>query len=76
VEDVFDDAVDVEQGPGGGVGLGLGLAGLVDDEGGARVEAVAGGGVVFVGPGGEPVPEVDAPTVVALDDDRGVFPAG
>src|SRR5277367_3773216 len=76
LEDLLDYAVDLDEGPGGGDGLGLVLAGLVDEQGGAGVEAVAGGVVVFGGPGGEPVPGVDAPAVVAFDDEGGVVPAG
>jgi len=60
----------------GGDGLGLDLAGLVDEEGGARIEDAAGGDFVFRGPGGEAAPDGGAPSVVALDDERGLAPAG
>ena len=76
VEELLDDGVDLEDGPGGGDGLGLGLRGLVDDEGGARVEEAAGGLLVLLGPGGEAAPDGGPPSVVALDDEGGLVPAG
>jgi len=74
-DDALGDVMDVDQRPCRGVGCGLVLAGEVDEERGARVEFAAGGVVVLVGPGREPVPEVDAPGVVALDDEVGLIPA-
>ena len=76
VEDLFDDGVDLDEGPGGGDGLGLDLAGLVDEEGGARVEEAAGGLFVFISPGGQTAPDGGAPAMVSLDDERGLAPAG
>jgi hypothetical protein len=75
VQDLLDDGVELDDGPGLGDGLRRGLAGLVDEEGGALIEDAARGCVVLFGPCGEPVPGVDAPAVVALDDERGVAPA-
>ena len=75
-EDLLDDGVDLEDGPGGGDGLGRGLGGLVDKECGARIEDAAGGDFVFLGPGGQAAPDLGAPAVVALDDERGLGPAG
>src|ERR1017187_10015657 len=46
VEGLFDDAVDLDDGPWSGDGLRLGLAGLVDDDGGALVEDAARGCIV------------------------------
>ena len=76
VKDLLDDGVDLKDGPGGGDGLGLGLGGLVDEQGGAGVEEVTGGLFILYGPGGEAAPDGGAPAVVALDDERGLAPAG
>ena len=76
VEDLFDDAVDLEDGPRGRDGLRLGLAGVVDDHGGSLIEEAARGCIVFRGPCRQPVPGVDAPGVVALDDEAGLVPTG
>src|SRR5665213_1380431 len=67
--------MDLEDRPGLRDGLRLLLPGLVDEQRGARIEAAARGGVVLLGPGGEPVPGIEAPAVVALDDEGGVGPA-
>ena len=75
LEDLLDNGMDVEQRPWRSDLLRLGLAGLVDDDGGARVEGAVGGGAIFGGPGGLVVPEIGTPGVVALDDQRGVLPA-
>jgi hypothetical protein len=76
VKDLLDDGVDLKDGPGGGDCLGLGLGGLVDEQGGAGIEDAAGGLLVFLGPGGEAAPDGGAPTVVSLDDEGGLAPAG
>src|ERR1039457_2914615 len=75
VEGLLDDGVDLDDGPWGGDGLRLGLAGLVDDDGGALVEDAARGCIVLLSPCGQPVPGVNAPGMVALNDEGGLVPA-
>ena len=75
MQHLFDDAMDLEDRPGCCDGLGLALARLMDDQRGALVEDSARGCVVLFGPGRQPVPRVDAPRVVALDDEGGLVPA-
>ena len=75
VEDLLDDGVDLDDRPWSGDGLRLGLAGLVDDDGGALVEDAARGCIVLLSPCGQPVPGVNAPGMVALNDEGGLVPA-
>src|ERR1017187_3214457 len=75
VKGLFDDAVDLDDGPRGGDGLRLALAGLVDDDRGALVEDAARGCIVLLSPCGQPVPGVNAPGMVALNDEGGLIPA-
>ena len=76
VEDLLDDGVDLEDRPRRVNRLRLSLRRLVDEQGGTRVKCIARGGVVFIGPGWQAVPQSRAPTVVALDDEGGLGPTG
>ena len=76
VQYLIQDGVELDEGPCCGVGLGLGLSALVYEEDRTRVEDFMRGRVVFFRPGGQRVPETDAPGVVALNDQRCVLPPG
>ena len=74
-EDLLDDAMDLDDGPCRRDGLGRALAGLVNDQRRALIEDPTRGRVILGSPCRQPVPCIDAPSMVALNDQRGLAPA-